>query len=295
MSSTDNLGANSSGITYYPGSSIGLFAAGTFYLIWSLGVYTKGIMNMIPSVRKVYETKICRGRKIPVEGLYLAILGYCAFFGQLGQARWKFYDSKADRYINTNNMLQAIYFLGLGNAGFTMIFSQLNAFNKNFEQFSLIMPNAILIIAMAFKSIQEMTILDWIILVLTIVTFSAFVAALLAETFVMSAYTKLGKAMGLLSISVWYYQTYTVYFGKDNKWQTRSFAVDYIVNIFFVQMLVISWFFGLVWFVCTKNYDNLLNEAQAAKDAQRLKLQIEEEISKSTDNIDIELLSKPVA
>eukprot|EP00475_Leptophrys_vorax_P026602 TRINITY_DN376_c0_g1_i1.p1 TRINITY_DN376_c0_g1~~TRINITY_DN376_c0_g1_i1.p1 ORF type:complete len:299 (-),score=83.92 TRINITY_DN376_c0_g1_i1:88-984(-) len=298
MSATDSQNANTSGVTYYPGSAPGFFAAGTFYLVWGLGIYMKGIIYMMPGVKKLWEQRVCRGRKIPFEGLYLSILGYCAFFGQMGQANWQFYDKDSDNYVNQNNLLMAVYFLALGMAGTTMCLTARYGLNKYFENGSLIFPNVVYIIAMSFKSMQDMTTLDWIILVLSLITFGVLVAGVLADTFVNSHHTRLLKSFGLMFIGVWFYQVYTIYWGKDNRWQERSFAVEYAVNVFFVELLIVTWFFGLAWFFVARSFEGLLAEARAhhVSPKNQRKLPLEEEISKSSDNIDIELLAnKPIA
>jgi hypothetical protein len=192
-------------------------------------------------------------------------------------------------------LTNAAYFLGIGLAGTAMILGVKYNLNQFFENTAMIVPNVMWIIAMAFKSMQSMTSLDYIILVLSILTYGAFVAALLAETFINGVYTKLARASGLMYIAVWYFQTYTIYFRLDNSWQNRSFAVDYVVNIFFIEMFIISWIFGLLWFVLTKNYDSTVAQVTENKDNKK-RLPIEEEISKSeSQNVDIELLNKPLA
>jgi hypothetical protein len=297
MSSSDNLARNTSGIVYYPGTKAGFFAAGTFYMVWSLGVAVRAVVNMRPAWRKVFEQKVCRGRKIPFEGMYLSVLGYCAFLGQLGYADWKFYDSDNDNYINQNNLLTAIYFLGLGMAGTTMMLDQRYNLNHYFEQATLILPNLLYIVAMAFKSLQSMTTVDYIILVLQLVTYGAFVVALLIETFSKSAYAKFFRSVSLLWIAVWFYQTFTFYWANGNSIQEQSYGVDYVVNVFFVEMLIVTWLFSASAFLLTKEYDSLLADAKAAKQAQAgFKLAHEDEVSKSQDNVDLELLSsKPIA
>jgi hypothetical protein len=260
-----------SSFTFYPGSYTGFNAAGTFFLFWGVGNLVGLTLNMNPGARKWVDTKIFCGKKVPVEALWLLILGFCAFFGQLGQAKFDFFDNAENYYSNQNNLRDAFFYLGLGLVGLTQLMSRTMKISNLYSKMFIILPFVTYIVSLSFKSLQTMTAVDYTIFTVQILLFAATAVVLIAEAvYAENAYLAFVRCMSYVYIGVWYLQTANFYWGyTDNTVQGRTYAEEYVLNVFSIIVLMISFFFGVVFYASTRNYDALLTEAKVHAEEQR--------------------------
>jgi hypothetical protein len=255
---------DSSTTTFYPGSFVGFTSAGSFFVLWGLGNLVSLTTNMNPSAKKWVAEKLLCGRKIPVEGLWLTALGFLAFFIQLGNGHFKFYDKSNDYYVNQNNLRDAFFYFGLGLTGLIQLMTTPLKLSHMFAKMFIVLPFFNYVLSLSFKAQQTMTNVDYTIFVVQIVLFAITAVILIAEAvFVDNAYLWFGRSMLYGYSGVWYLQTANFYWGyTKNALQDRYFANEYVLNVLAIEIALVSLFFGVIFFLCTRNYDGLLAEAQ---------------------------------